>query len=88
MLLKILLIQVAIRLAATKHDIDRVLDGRGDANIGVPQIGPGLTLSGTISGPFAITKVGAGNLYLNGSNTFTGGVARVKVLPPSGTLRR
>src|SRR5207237_8043441 len=47
----------------------------GDASIGVSQSGGGLTLSGTISGPFGITKVGAGNLVLNGSNTFTGGVA-------------
>ncbi len=45
-----------------------------DASIGVTQSGGSLTLNGGIVGNFALTKVGAGTLNLNGANTFTGGL--------------
>src|SRR5206468_3556088 len=44
----------------------------GDATIGVTQSGGSLTLNNPISGSFALTKVGAGSLTLNGNSTFTG----------------
>jgi fibronectin-binding autotransporter adhesin len=46
----------------------------GDATIGVTQSAGRITLNNSISGNFALTKVGPGDLILNGNNTFTGGV--------------
>jgi autotransporter-associated beta strand protein len=47
----------------------------GDTTIGVTSGGlSALTLNNTVSGNFALTKVGAGMLTLGGSNSFTGGV--------------
>ena len=42
-------------------------------SIGVADAGP-FTLSGTISGGYAVAKQGAGTLNLTGDNTFTGGL--------------
>jgi fibronectin-binding autotransporter adhesin len=45
----------------------------GPATIGVPAGAP-LDLLGTVSGNFALTKVGVGTLYFYGNNTFAGGL--------------
>jgi autotransporter-associated beta strand protein len=46
----------------------------GDAMIGVTQAAGSLALNNAVSGNFALTKVGLGTLFLDGNNTFTGGV--------------
>jgi autotransporter-associated beta strand protein len=44
----------------------------GNATIGTPN--SEITLNNTISGNFALTKVGSGVLYLTGTNSFSGGL--------------
>lgn len=44
----------------------------GDAAIGAQTTGSNGTISGTIEGPFNVTKVGAQPLKLTGTNTYTG----------------
>jgi T5SS/PEP-CTERM-associated repeat protein/autotransporter-associated beta strand protein len=46
----------------------------GNTTIGTPSLFSFLQLNNTISGNFAITKVGDGTLYLPGTNTFSGGL--------------
>jgi fibronectin-binding autotransporter adhesin len=46
----------------------------GNTTIGTPSLSSFLQLNNTISGNFAITKVGDGALYLPGTNTFSGGL--------------
>jgi autotransporter-associated beta strand protein len=43
-----------------------------DSNLGATNAGDTLTLSGVISGNYAITKIGAGTVVLSGANTYTG----------------
>ena len=44
------------------------------SNIALTTTAKTLTVSGAISGGFSLTKKGTGNLTLNGTNTFTGGL--------------
>ena len=44
----------------------------GNTTVGVTQATGSLTLNNPISGNFAVTKIGAGTLILNGNNTYTG----------------
>jgi len=50
-----------------------LIQGSGALTLNTANIGGTLTVNSAISGAGALSKLGAGTLYLNGANTYTGG---------------